>query len=160
MIFYKSLKRWSVSCYTDRLLANQIARKPVRISWHLIMAQYHLRQGGYKIKCNSDSWSLTDWSHKTLSALLFWGPAHTDSLWPSLTRAKWGQAQFDAGKNERASESSWAGTSTSFASCNITSKCLILFTPQSGKATAHFVFRILWGHLDFESHVSISCCIS
>ena len=31
-IFCKSWKRWSVSCYTDRLLANQIAEKPVRIS--------------------------------------------------------------------------------------------------------------------------------
>ena len=39
MIFYKSLKRWSVSCYTDRLLANQIARKPVRISLHIINVQ-------------------------------------------------------------------------------------------------------------------------
>ena len=35
-IFCKSWKRWSVSCYTDRLLANQISGKPVRISCHLI----------------------------------------------------------------------------------------------------------------------------
>ena len=27
MIFCKNWKRWSVSCYTDRLLANQIAEK-------------------------------------------------------------------------------------------------------------------------------------
>ena len=33
-IFGKSCKRWSVSCYTDQLLANQIAGKPVRISCH------------------------------------------------------------------------------------------------------------------------------
>ena len=36
-IFCKSSKRSSVSCYTDRLLANQITGKPVRISCHLIM---------------------------------------------------------------------------------------------------------------------------
>ena len=36
MIFCKSLKRWSISCYTDRLSANQIAGKPVRISRHVI----------------------------------------------------------------------------------------------------------------------------
>ena len=30
---------WSVSCYTDRLLANQIAGKPVRISCHVIMVK-------------------------------------------------------------------------------------------------------------------------
>ena len=29
-------KRWSVLCYTDQLLANQIAVKPVRISCHVI----------------------------------------------------------------------------------------------------------------------------
>ena len=28
----KVKKRWSVSCYTDWLLANQVAEKPVRIS--------------------------------------------------------------------------------------------------------------------------------
>ena len=37
LIFSKSRKRWSLSCYTDRLLANQIARKPVRIRFHIIM---------------------------------------------------------------------------------------------------------------------------
>ena len=36
MIFWKSWKRWSVSCYTDQLLAKQIAGKPVRISCHMI----------------------------------------------------------------------------------------------------------------------------
>ena len=30
---------------------------------------------------------------------MFCGPAHTDSLWPVLTRVKSGQAQFDAGQN-------------------------------------------------------------
>ena len=55
---------------------------------------YHLRQGNYKVKCNSDSSS-----HKARSVLLFCGPAHTDSLWPVLTRVKSGQAQFDVGQN-------------------------------------------------------------
>ena len=59
-----------------------------------ILTEYHLRQGSYKVKCNSDSSS-----HKTRSVLLFCGPAHTDSLWPVLTRVKSGQAQFDAGQN-------------------------------------------------------------
>ena len=36
MISCKSWKRWSVSGYTDRLSANQIAGKPVRTSCHLI----------------------------------------------------------------------------------------------------------------------------
>ena len=36
------------------------------------------------------------------------GPADTDSLWPSLTRVKSGQAQFDASQNGQ--RSSWAGT--------------------------------------------------
>ena len=31
--FLQKLKRWSVSYYTDRLLTNQIAGKPVRISY-------------------------------------------------------------------------------------------------------------------------------
>ena len=35
--FLQKLKRWSVSCYTDRLSANQIAGKPVRISCHVII---------------------------------------------------------------------------------------------------------------------------
>ena len=35
--FLQKLKRWSVSCYTDQLSANQIAGKPVRISRHIIM---------------------------------------------------------------------------------------------------------------------------
>ena len=30
---------------------------------------------------------------------MFCGPAHTDSLWPILTRVKSGQAQFDVGQN-------------------------------------------------------------
>ena len=34
-IFCKSWKRWFVSCYTDRLLANQVAENPVRISCHI-----------------------------------------------------------------------------------------------------------------------------
>ena len=34
--FLKKLKRWSVFCYTDRLLANQIAGKPVRISCPIV----------------------------------------------------------------------------------------------------------------------------
>ena len=40
MIFCKNWKRWSVSCYTDRLSANQIAGKPVRISCHIIINIY------------------------------------------------------------------------------------------------------------------------
>ena len=64
-----------------------------------ILTEYHLRQGSYKVKCNSDSSS-----HKTRSVLLFCGPAHTDSLWPSLTRVKSGQAQFDATQNGPASQ--------------------------------------------------------
>ena len=36
--------------------------------------------------------------------VLFCGPAHTDSLWPSLTRAKSGQAQIDASQNGPASQ--------------------------------------------------------
>ena len=59
-----------------------------------ILTEYHLRQGSYKVKCNSDSSS-----HETRSVLLFCGPAHTDSLWPVLTCVKSGQAQFDAGQN-------------------------------------------------------------
>ena len=35
-IFCKSWKRWSVSCYTDWLLANQVAEKPVGISYLII----------------------------------------------------------------------------------------------------------------------------
>ena len=35
--FLQKLKRWSVSCYTDRLSANQIAGKPVRISCYIII---------------------------------------------------------------------------------------------------------------------------
>ena len=50
------------------------------------------RQGGYKVKCNSDSSS-----RKPCSVLLFFGPAHTDSFW-SVCGSK------------RARESSWAGT--------------------------------------------------
>ena len=38
-------------------------------------------------------------SHKTRSVLLFCGPAHTDSLWPVLTRVKSAQAQLDVGQN-------------------------------------------------------------
>ena len=48
---------------------------------------------------NSDSSS-----HKTRSVLLFCSPAHTDSLWPRLTRVKSGQAQFDASQNGPASQ--------------------------------------------------------
>ena len=59
-----------------------------------ILTEYHLRQGSYKVKCNSDSSS-----HKTRSVLLLCGQAHTDSLWPILTRVKSGQAQFDTGQN-------------------------------------------------------------
>ena len=59
-----------------------------------ILTEYHSRQGSYKVKCNSDSSS-----HKTHSVLLFCGPAHTDSLWSSLTSVKSGQAQFDASQN-------------------------------------------------------------
>ena len=59
-----------------------------------ILTEYHLRQGSYKVKCNSDSSS-----HKTRSVLLLCGPAHTDSLWPVLTRVKSGQAQFDVDQN-------------------------------------------------------------
>ena len=69
-----------------------------------IFTEYHLRQGSYKVKCNSDSSS-----HKTRSVLLFCGPAHTDSLWAVLTRVKSGQAQFDEGQNGPG-ESSCAGT--------------------------------------------------
>ena len=39
-----------------------------------ILTEYHLRQGSYKVKCNSDSSS-----HKPRSVLLFCGPAHTDA---------------------------------------------------------------------------------
>ena len=42
----QKLKKWSVSCYTDRLLANQIAGKPVRITCHLIMK--HTKIGSAK----------------------------------------------------------------------------------------------------------------
>ena len=35
-VFCKSRKKWSAWCYTDRLLANQIAGKPIRISFHVI----------------------------------------------------------------------------------------------------------------------------
>ena len=59
-----------------------------------ILTEYHLRQGSYTVKCNSDSSS-----HKARSVLLFCGPAHTDSPWPVLIRVKSGQAQFDAGQN-------------------------------------------------------------
>ena len=31
--FLQKLKGWPITCYTDRPLANQIAGKPVRISW-------------------------------------------------------------------------------------------------------------------------------
>ena len=40
------------SCYTDRLLANQITGKPVRISCHLIM------------QCELDFHGLTKYLHK------------------------------------------------------------------------------------------------
>ena len=63
------------------------------------LTEYHLKQGSYKVNCNSDSLS-----HKTRSVLLFCGPAHTDSLWPILTRIKSDQAQFDAGQNESGSQ--------------------------------------------------------
>ena len=39
--FLQKLKKWSVSCYTDWLLANQIAGKPVCISCHVIMSIIH-----------------------------------------------------------------------------------------------------------------------
>ena len=60
----------------------------------LTLAHFDLRQGSYKVKCNSDSSS-----DKPRFVLLFCCPAHTDSLWPVLTRVKSGQAQFDAGQN-------------------------------------------------------------
>ena len=81
---------WQLSHYSNKVADACCAKEHP----YQILTEYHLRQGSYKVKCNSDSSS-----HKTRSVLLFCGPAHTDSLWPVLTRVKSGQAQFDAGQN-------------------------------------------------------------
>ena len=42
--FLQRLKRWSITCYTDRLLANQIAGKPVCIGCHIIKINIESRK--------------------------------------------------------------------------------------------------------------------
>ena len=44
----------SVPDYTDRLLTNQIARKPVRINWHIIMEEIDIIQENYQV----DLWKI------------------------------------------------------------------------------------------------------
>ena len=49
--FLQNRKRWSLSCYRDLLLANQIAGKPVRISCHnngmLLLTSCEVHTGKY-----------------------------------------------------------------------------------------------------------------
>ena len=52
--FLQKLKRWSLSCYTDRLLASQITGKPVRTSCHKITCDTLWWVPFWKIWCRSE----------------------------------------------------------------------------------------------------------